>query len=143
MLVTKEIDGTPTAIDTTNRHGLAGAGFGAGIGLLLGLIAPPLVASLAVGAATGALVAKLADHSLKSGLRRVVGEALEAGTGVVIALYRDASQSSVERTLAGSATKSIVTFAESTIASLEKEVAEVMSTVSTVITAEPEPQSIP
>jgi hypothetical protein len=62
---------------------------------------------------------------------------------VVIALYRDASQSSVERALAGSATKSIATFAESTIASLEKEVAEVMRTVSPVATAQPLPNSIP
>ena len=107
----------------------AGAGWGAGIGLLVGLLVPPLVASAAIGAAAGALVAKFADHALRSGLRHDVAEALETGTAVVIAMVKPDSRPVVERTLSGSGTKSFVTFAESTIASIESEITAAMKTV--------------
>jgi uncharacterized membrane protein len=129
VLVSKNAEGIPTVIETRNYHARSGAGWGAGVGLLVGLLVPPLVASAAVGAAAGALVAMFTDHSLKSGLRHDVGQALAAGTAVVIAVLKPESRWSVERALSASATKSVVEFAESTIAGLETEIAKAMSTV--------------
>jgi uncharacterized membrane protein len=126
VLVVKDEDGMPAVLDFSRHHGQAGAGWGAGIGALLGLFVPPFVASIAFGAAAGALVAKFADHSLKSGLRREVGQALAAGTAVVLAICKPASQTAVERALSGSRRKSTIPFADSTIARIEKEVDVVM-----------------
>jgi uncharacterized membrane protein len=116
----------PAVLEISRHHGQTGAGWGAGIGALLGLFVPPLIASVAFGAAAGALVAKFADHSLKTGLRREVGQALAAGSGVVLVICKPPSQPGVERALSGSLRKSIVPFADATIASLEKEVDVVM-----------------
>jgi uncharacterized membrane protein len=126
VLVVKDEHGMPAVLEISRHHGQAGAGWGAGIGALLGLFVPPLIASVAFGAATGALVAKFADHSLKTGLRREVGQALSAGTGVVLVICKPPSQAAVERALSGSRRKSTIPFADTTIASLEKEVDIVM-----------------
>jgi uncharacterized membrane protein len=132
VLVGKGDDGVPTAIDTRNRHGRVGAGWGAGVGLLVGLVTPPLMASVAIGATAGMVLAKLADHGLKSGLRHEVAQALVAGTGVVVVVLPETSQPAVERLLAGRSTKSVVCFAESTIATIEKEIAAAMSAVTPI-----------
>jgi uncharacterized membrane protein len=129
VLVTKDSNGVPTVVETTTRHATAGAGWGAGVGLLLGLLVPPLVVSAAIGAVAGALVAKFADHLLSSDLRHDVGQALERGTAVVIAMVKPGGQPAVERALSASATKSVVTFAESTIASIEAEIEAAMKTL--------------
>jgi uncharacterized membrane protein len=126
VLVVKDEHGMPAVLEVSRHHGQTGAGWGAGIGALLGLFVPPLIASMAFGAAAGALVAKFADHSLKSGLRREVGQGLAAGTGVVLAICKPPSQPAVERALSGSRRRSTVPFADSTIASVEKEVDVVM-----------------
>ena len=126
VLVVKDEHGMPAVLEISRHHGESGAGWGAGIGALLGLFVPPMIASVAFGAVAGALVAKFADHTLKSGLRREVGEALAAGTGVVLAICKPPSQQAVERALSGSRRKSTIPFADSTIASLENEVNVVM-----------------
>ncbi len=126
VLIIKDEHGMPTVLDISRHHGKSGAGWGAGIGLLVGVFIPPMVATMAFGAAAGALVAKFADHGLKTGLRREVGQALSAGTGVVLAVCKPLSQRPVEEALSGALRKSIVPFADSTIASLEKEVDVVM-----------------
>lgn len=128
LLVSKDDDGTASVTDARNRHGRSGAGFGAGLGVLVGLAAPPLAASVAVGAVAGMLVAKFADHSLKSGLRHEVAQALQAGTAVVIVLLRDTDRQRAERFLTGAATTSVVPFAESTFASIEAEVVKATAT---------------
>lgn len=129
VLVTKDADGKPKVIETSGHHGTSGAGWGAGIGLLIGLVVPPMLAgTVAIGAAAGVLVAKFADHSLKSGLQHEVGQALTAGTGVVIAVFKPDSRAPVERVLAGAIQRSVLEFSGSSIASLEAAVAEAMNT---------------
>jgi arylsulfatase len=137
VLITKEDDDTPRVIETYNHHGRAGAGVGASIGALVGLIAPPLLAGVALGAAAGLLVAKFADHSLKSGLRHEIGQTLKASTGVIIAMSPEINRYWVEQALAGSQTTSVLDFEHSTIASLEEAVAEAMTTVNPVAAQQP------
>jgi len=125
-LVTKDADGTPRVIEAANRHGRMGAGWGAGVGLLLGLFAPPMLLAVVVGATAGGLVGAFAEHELRIGLKHEIGQALEAGTGVVVAVVGPDSQLPVERILKGSPTISVVTMDESTIHSLDKAVTEEM-----------------
>jgi uncharacterized membrane protein len=101
-------------------------GRGAGVGVLVGLFAPPLFASVLVAAAAGMLVAKFADHGVKSSLQHEVGEALARGTGVVLVVIPPGSEHSVEQVLVGSPSKSVVRMEESTINSLEAAVTEAM-----------------
>lgn len=128
VLVTKNAEGNPEVLETSANHTRTGAGWGAGIGLPFGLLIPPFAASVAVGAAAGALVAKFADHSLKSGLQRGVGEALTAGSGVVLAMLKPQSRSLVEHALPGATGTSVLPLSDATIASLEAAVAEAMTT---------------
>ena len=57
VLVTKDLDGNLTVIETGDHLGRKGAGWGAGVGLVVGLFAPPMLAAAAVGAGAGALAA--------------------------------------------------------------------------------------
>ena len=128
VLVTKDAEGKPEVIETSANHGRTGAGWGAGIGVLFGLLIPPFIASVAVGAAAGALVAKFADHGMKSGLQHEVGEALSVGSGVVLAMLKPEGMSSVERALPGATGTSVLPMCDATIASLEAAVAQAMTT---------------
>ncbi len=88
---------TPVLVDTGNHLGRRGAAWGAGVGLAVGLFSPALLASAAVGAAAGAMAGTFADHRIKSGLDDKIGQALAAGTGVIIAVvspHRPAGHSS-------------------------------------------------
>ncbi|MGZ4515244.1 MAG: sulfatase-like hydrolase/transferase [Mycobacterium sp.] len=119
VLVAKDEDGNTTIVDTGNHRGRKGAGWGAGVGLAVGLFAPPLLASVAVGATAGALAGAFTDHRLKSGLQDKIGQALAAGTGVVIAVLPPDSRLAVEQALARSALKSVVELDSSTVKGLE------------------------
>lgn len=129
VLVARDDDGGPTVVEISRGHVRSGAGFGAGIGLLAGLLAPAFVASVAVGAAAGALVAKFADHSLKSGLKHEVGEALHGNTGVVLIMARPAVFNSVRGVLSGALAGTTVAFAGATIATLEAAITSAMADV--------------
>jgi uncharacterized membrane protein len=118
VLVTKNAEGKPEVLETSANHARTGVGWGAGIGLLFGLLIPPFVASVAIGAAAGALVAKFADHSLKSGLQHEVGEALMAGSGVVLALLKPENKSSVERALPCATGTSVLALSDATLPAL-------------------------
>ncbi|ANW68035.1 arylsulfatase [Mycobacterium sp. djl-10] len=126
VLVAKDADGTPTLIDTGNHLGRRGAGWGAGVGLAVGLFAPALLASAAVGAAAGAVAGTFADHRLKSGLQEKIGQALSAGSGVIIAVTSSGSRQSVEQTLAGSPAKSVADIDTPSLHGLEEAVAQAM-----------------
>lgn len=119
VLVVKDDDGQPAVMEISEGHARSGAGWGAGIGLLMGLLIPPFVASVAVGAAAGALVAKFADHGLKSGLKHEVGEALDRNTGVVLVMARSAPLDAVRRVLSGAEAATAMDFSGVTIATLE------------------------
>ena len=129
VLVAKGADGTPSLLDTGNRLGRRGAGWGAGVGLAVGLFAPPLLAAVAVGAGAGALAGTFAHHRVKSGLERTIGEALAAGTGVIIAVIPPSARLPLERALAGSAMKSVVELDSTTINGLEAALSEAMGKV--------------
>lgn len=126
VLVAKDADGNPSLMDTGNRLGRRGAGWGAGVGLAVGLFAPPMLAAVAVGAAAGAIAGTFADHRLKSGLESKIGEALAAGTGVIIAVIPTSARLPLQRALAGSALKSVAELDSTTINGLEAALGEAM-----------------
>ena len=126
VLVAKDAGGKATVIDTGNHLGRKGAGWGAGVGVAVGLFAPALLASVAVGAAAGALAGTFADHRLKSGLHDKIGQALAAGSGVIIAVLPRDSRLAVEQVLAGSPMKSVVELEHSTLRGMESALAEAM-----------------
>lgn len=129
VLVARDDDGRPAVMEISKGHIRSGAGFGAGVGLLAGLLVPALVASVAVGAAAGALVAKFADHGLKSGLKHEVGQTLERNTGVVLVMARPAVFSSVGQVLVGALAGTTVDFSGATIANLESAITSAMADV--------------
>ncbi len=125
-LVGKDADGKPVLLDTGNRLGRRGTAWGAGVGLVVGLFAPALLASAAIGAAAGAVAGTFADHRLTSGLTDKIGEALAAGTGVIIAVAPTEGRLALEQALTGSPMKSVVELAHSTVQGLEAALTEAM-----------------
>lgn len=122
-LVTKGDDGEAQVTEATNRHGRLGAGIGAGLGLLAGLVFQPLLLGVLVGGAGGALVASIAEHELRSGLKTEVGAALEKGTAVILALVYPDGQSPIETTLDLAHSISVVELDHTTVKSLDDAVA--------------------
>lgn len=126
LLVTKDADGKPRVTESGNHLIREGAGLGIAIGALVGLFTPPILATMALGAAAGVVVAKFADHELRTGLRHEIGTALDAGTAVVIVILPPESKWAVEQVLSGSRAKTVVPMDDSTIRSIEAVVAEEM-----------------
>ena len=108
VLVTKDAEGHPQVVEAANRHGRVGAG---------------------IGASAGALVASFADHELRIGLRKEIGEALEAGTGVVIAAVYPNGRVPVELTLYRATKTTALRMDKSTVNSLEDAVAKAMEEI--------------
>ncbi|QEN15620.1 DUF1269 domain-containing protein [Mycolicibacterium sp. ELW1] len=135
-LVTKDADGEPQVVEAANRHGRVAMGIGAGLGLLVGMFIPPLGLSVLVGGAAAGVVAAVAEHELRTGLRHEIGEALEAGTGVVIAVVYPNGRVPVEVTLSRAAKIAVLQMEKSTINSIEKTVAEAMAGLGHPITAD-------
>ena len=122
-------------MEAANRHGRVGVGMGAGIGVLFGLFAPPLGLSVLVGAAAGGLLASFAEHELRIGLRHEIGEALEAGTGVVIAVVYPNGRAPVESTLYRATKITVLRMDSSTVNTLEESVAKAMAEIGHPINA--------
>lgn len=99
---------------------------GGGAGVLVGLFAPPLLGAVAVGAAAGGVVGHFAGNKLTAAIQREVGEALKAGTAVVIGVFPAESRLDVERALPGSPVKSVVESDERGIDELKAKLAEAM-----------------
>lgn len=128
-LVSKDADGKPEVVEAANRHGRIGIGMGAGIGALFGLFAPPLGLSVLVGAAAGGLLASFAEHELRTGLRHEIGEALEAGTAVIIAVTYPNGREPVENTVQHADTFRELTLDKTTVRSVEESIAEAMDKI--------------
>jgi uncharacterized membrane protein len=128
VLLGSNADGTPVVLSTTSgHHGRTGAIVGASVGFLLGLLTmPALPVSVVVGTVAGAAVANFADHTLKAGLRHDIAEHLAAATGVVITVVGALDELWARHALSGASTYVAVSFPDSTIASLERAVAEAM-----------------
>ena len=128
-LITKDADGHPQVVEATNKHGRVGAGIGAGLGFLLGVFIPPIGLGVLLGGAAGALAASFADHELRIGLRHEIGEALEAGTGVLLAVVYPNGRAPVENTLDRAAKISVLRMDKSTVNTLEESVATAMAEI--------------
>lgn len=135
-LVTKTADGQPQVIEAANRHGRTAMAFGAGIGLLFGLLAPPLGLSVVVGAATGAVLASVAEHELRTGLRHEVGEALEAGTAVVVTLAYPNGRAAIESSLWQSHSITTLRLDRATVTSIDEAVDEAMAQLKQPVSAD-------
>lgn len=140
VLVGKDNEGNPVLIDTGNRLGRRGAAWGAGAGLAVGVFSPALLASTAVGAAAGALAGTFIQHRVKSGLADKIGQALSAGSAVVIAVTPAQGRLPVEQTLSGSPMKSVAELSRSTMRSLGAALQEAMGKFNPDRTKLPIPQ---
>lgn len=98
-LVTKDADGQAEVVEVANRHGRMGTMIGAGIGLLFGLVFEPLALAVVAGGAGGALVTAIAEHELRTGLRKGVGDALQNDSAVVVTLAYPNGGRDIENTL--------------------------------------------
>lgn len=122
-LVIKNDDGHPEVVEASNHHGGTGIAIGAGMGLLFGLFVAPLAISILVGAAAGGLVTAFAEHELRSGLRHEVAEALEKGTGVIVAWAYPGGYEGVLSATEGAGTVKELRIDQQTIKTLDDAVA--------------------
>lgn len=140
VLIGKDDEGNPVLLDTGNRLGRRGAKWGAGVGLAVGLFSPALLAAGLVGAATGAVAGTFAHHRIKSGLADKIGQALSAGSAVIIVVTPAPGRLPVEQTLAGSPMKSVAELSHSTLRSLGAALQEAMGKFNPDRTKLPIPQ---
>ena len=140
VLVGKDSDGNPVLVDTGNQLGRRGAKWGAGVGLAVGLFSPGLLATAAVGAAAGALAGTFANHRIKSGLADKIGQAMSAGSAMIIAVTPAQGRLPVGQALAGSPMKSVAELSRSTLRSLGAALQEAMGKFNPDRTRLPLPQ---
>ncbi|BBX74642.1 arylsulfatase [Mycobacterium shinjukuense] len=140
VLVGKDAEGNAVLLDTGNRLGRRGAAWGAGAGLAVGVFSPALLASAAFGAAAGALAGTFANYRIKSGLADKIGQALAAGSGVIIAVTPAHGRLAVGQTLAGSPMKSVAELSHSTLRSFAAALQEAMGKFNPDRTRLPLPQ---
>jgi len=130
-LVAKNAEGVPEVQEAANKHGRVAVGVGAGLGVLFGLFAPPLGLAIVVGAAAGGLLAAVAEHELRTGLQHEVGEALEAGTAVIIAAIYPQGRQAMEVTLSNASAFRELRLSDSTVNEIETSIAEMMADIKT------------
>lgn len=130
-LVRKNADGQSEVVEAANRHGRFAVGVGAGLGALMGLFAPPLGLALLVGGAAGGLAAAFGEHELRTHLQHEVGEALEAGTAVILSVVYPHGREPMELTLRGASDFRELRLDKSTINEIEDAITEVMAEVTT------------
>jgi uncharacterized membrane protein len=128
-LVSNNAGGVAEVVEATNRHGKVAVGVGTGLGALVGLFAPPLGLSLLVGAAAGGLLGVFAEHELHTHLQHEVGEALEAGTAVILAVVYPHGREPMELTLQSASAFRELRLDKSTINEIEGVITEVMAQV--------------
>jgi uncharacterized membrane protein len=134
-LVIKDAEGQAQVVEAHNRHGRVAVGIGACVGLLFGLFIPPIGLSIVAGGTMAGLVAAIAEHELRTGLRREIADALEAGTGVVMAVVYPNGRIPVEVTLSRAESVSALRMDKSTINSIEAAVADAMAGAGHPLTA--------
>lgn len=128
-LVSKNPAGEPEVIEVTNHHGRTAVAVGVGLGAVFGLFAPPLGLALVVGAAGGGLVAAFAEHELRTKLQHEVGEALEAGTAVILAVVYPQGRQPMELTLANASGFRELPLDRSTVNEIEGAIADLMEQI--------------
>jgi arylsulfatase len=124
VLVSRDNEGKVSVVNTGNKLGRKGVGWGGGVGVLVGLAAPPLLASVAVGAAAGGIVGKFAKHRLDDGLEVGLGEKLKPGTAAILTLVAADDVLAAEQALSGSPAKSRVEMDGDSLGDLRASLAE-------------------
>jgi len=130
-LVRRNDDGHPEVVEAANKHGRTAVGVGAGLGAIFGLFAPPFGLSLLVGAAAGGLLAAFGEHELRTHLQHEVGETLETGTAVILAVVYPHGREPMELTLANASGFRELRLDKSTVNQIEGAVTELMEKVKT------------
>ncbi|HUK71485.1 MAG TPA: arylsulfatase [Streptosporangiaceae bacterium] len=124
IVVAHDTDGQVRVTHTGDHLGRKGLGWGGGVGLAVGLFSPPLLASVVVGGAVGGLVGKFTKHKVDSGIGEGLGDKLQPGTAVVIAIVNDGDRLAAERALAGSLAKSVASMDKKGLGNLKAALAE-------------------
>jgi arylsulfatase A-like enzyme/uncharacterized membrane protein len=124
ILVEHDADRQVRVTQTGDHLGRRGLGWGAGVGLVVGLFAPPLLASVVVGGAVGGLIGKFAKHKVDSGIGEGLGDKLQPGTAVVIAVVDHDDRLAAEQALAGSLAKSVAAMDGKSVTDLKGALAE-------------------
>jgi len=124
ILVEHDAGGQVSVTQTGDHLGRKGLGWGGGVGLVVGLFSPPLLASVVVGGAAGALIGRFAKHKVDSGIEHGLGDKLQPGTAVIIAMVDDEDRLAAEQALAGSLAKSVAPMSKAGIRGLKDALAE-------------------
>jgi len=124
ILVQKDDDGRVSVVNTGNKLGRKGAGWGGGVGVLVGLAAPPLLASVAIGAAAGGIVGKFTQQRVEGGLETGIGDKLKPGTAAILTLVAEDDLLAAEQALGGSPAKSRVRMEGDSLSDLREALAE-------------------
>jgi len=124
ILVERDGDGQVTVSQTGDHLGRKGLGWGGGVGVVVGLLSPPLLASVLVGGAAGGAIGKLAEHKEKTGLQEGLGDKLQPGTAVIVAMVDDDDRLAAERALGGSLAKSVAAMDKHGVRGLKAALAE-------------------
>jgi arylsulfatase A-like enzyme/uncharacterized membrane protein len=124
ILVERGADGQVQVTQTGDHLGRKGLGWGGGVGLVVGLFSPPLLASIAVGGAAGGLIGKFAKHKVETGIEQGLGDKLQPGTAVIIAMVDGDDRLAAEQALAGSPAKSVAAMDKNGVRGLKDALAE-------------------
>jgi len=124
ILVERDGGGQVRVTQTGDHLGRKGLGWGGGVGLVVGLFSPPMLASVVVGAAAGALIGRFARHKVDSGIEQGLGDKLQPGTAVIIAVVDGEDRLAAEQALAGSPAKSVATMGRKSLGELKAALAE-------------------
>src|SRR5215470_15408989 len=124
ILVEHDAGGQVRVTQTGDHLGRKGLGWGAGVGLVVGLFSPPLLASVVVGALVGSLVSRFARHKVDSGIQEGLGDKLQPGTAVLVAVVDGDDRLAAEQALAGSFAKSVARMDGKGIRDLKNALAE-------------------
>lgn len=92
--------------ETTGDSAKEGAGIGALVGAVAGLIFPPaILATTALGAAVGGMTGVLRDSTFDDSYIKAMGEALQPGQSMLIAVVDPQWEDEIQAALDGAATK--------------------------------------
>jgi arylsulfatase A-like enzyme/uncharacterized membrane protein len=124
ILVERDAGGQVRVTQTGDHLGRKGLGWGGGVGLVVGLFSPPLLASVVVGGAAGGLIGRFARHRVESGIEHGLGDKLQPGTAVIIAVVDGEDRLAAEQALGGSLAKSVAPMTKKGLGELKAALAE-------------------
>jgi uncharacterized membrane protein len=106
LTVSKNVGDRIDVHETTGDSAKKGAGIGALVGAVVGLIFPPsILATTALGAAVGGMTGVLRDSTFDDSYVKAMGEALQPGQSMLIAVVDPQWEDEIQAALDGLATK--------------------------------------